>query len=147
MLSVALALLLQTAAPAPACIVPDGARVRLEVALTDQQKRTGLMYRDNLAADAGMIFVFDRDDILPFWMKDTLIPLDIIWLSASGDVVETRADLQPCKADPCPRYVPQRSARAALLLNAGFVQAHGIKPGSVLRFEGVPGYPPAAPAK
>ncbi len=147
MLSLALSLMFQASIPAPLCVVPDGSRVQLELALTDQEKRVGLMFRDALAADRGMLFVFQRDDILPFWMKRTLIPLDVLWLSASGEVVETRSDLQPCRADPCPKYEPQRKARAALLVNAGFVAAHGIKPGSMLRFEGVPGYPAQPPAK
>lgn len=139
MLTLALALLLQSSTPAPTCVIPDGTRLQLEVALTDQQKRVGLMHRDKLAPDAGMVFVFDRDDILPFWMKDTLIPLDIIWLSASGEVVELRADLQPCRVDPCPKSTPVNQARAALLVNAGFTAAHKLTPGAVLRFESVPG--------
>ncbi len=147
MLSLALSLLLQASVPAPVCILPDGSRFQLELARTDQEKRVGLMFRDSLAADRGMLFVFEREDILPFWMKNTLIPLDVVWLSAGGEVVETRSDLQPCKADPCPKYEPQRLARAALLVNAGVVAAHGIKPGALLRFQGVPGYPPNPPAK
>jgi len=146
MLSIALALLLQGLTPTPASITPDGTRVQLEVAVTDQQKSVGLMNREKLAPDAGMVFVFDRDDILPFWMKSTLMPLDIIWLSATGEVVEVRADLQPCRVDPCPKFTPEKFARAALLVNAGFSAAHGVKPGVVLRFVGVPGLgePPAS---
>ena len=146
MLSLALALLLQGLTPTPACVMPDGTRLQLEVAVTDQQKSVGLMNREKLAPDAGMVFVFERDDILPFWMKSTRMPLDIIWLSAAGEVIEVRADLQPCQADPCPKFTPERFARAALLVNAGFNAAHGVKPGVVLRFEGVPGLgrPPAS---
>ena len=138
-LVLALAPLGPTATPGSGCLTPDGARLRLEVALTEEQKRTGLMNRESLAPDAGMVFVFDRDGILPFWMKSTLMPLDVIWVSATGEVVEVRPDLQPCKVDPCTQYAPQKPARAALLVNAGYSAAHGVKPGSLLGFEGVPG--------
>jgi uncharacterized membrane protein (UPF0127 family) len=139
-----LALALTGPAPAPSFVAPDGARVQLELATTDQQKSTGLMGRTHLAVGSGMLFVFRQDGILPFWMKDTLIPLDLIWLDRDGVVVELRADLQPCRVDPCPRFEPKALARAALLVNAGFTSAHGVKPGTSLRFEGVPGF--GAPA-
>jgi uncharacterized protein len=140
-----LALLLAAAvAPAPpVCTVPGGTKIRLELALTDQEKALGLMYRDSLAADAGMLFVFDADSPLAFWMKNTFIPLDLVWLDKDGRVVDVRADVQPCRADPCPSYDPARPARAVLEVNAGFAAAHGVKPGAVLRFEGVAGYPVA----
>ncbi len=145
MLSLVLSLILQAALAAPVCEAPDGAKIQLELALTDEQKRVGLMYRESLPVDHGMLFVFDRDDILPFWMKSTLMPLDVVWLSGGGAVVEVRADLPPCGVDPCPKYEPQQASRAALLVNAGFAAAHGIKPGATLRCGGVPGFP-AAPA-
>jgi uncharacterized membrane protein (UPF0127 family) len=126
----------------PACVVPDGTRVSLELAVTDQEKQLGLMFRDSLAADHGMLFVFDADGPLEFWMKNTFIPLDLIWLSADGDVVDVRAAVQPCRADPCPTYASAKPARAVLEVNAGFAAAHGVRPGARLRFEDVPGYPP-----
>jgi uncharacterized membrane protein (UPF0127 family) len=147
MISLALALMLQVPFLTPVCVTPDGTRLQLEVPATDQQKRTGLMNREKLAPDAGMVFVFDRDAILPFWMKSTRMALDVIWLSATGEVVEIRSDLQPCKADPCPKFAPQKPARAALLVNAGFSAAHGVKPGAVLRFEGVQGLTTPPPTK
>ncbi len=137
-------LLAAAVAPAPAvCTVPDGTRIHLELALTDQEKALGLMYRDSLPANAGMLFVFDADASLAFWMKNTFIPLDLVWLDKEGRVVDVRANVQPCRADPCPTYEPARSARTVLEVNAGFAAAHWVKPGAVLRFEGVAGYPVA----
>jgi len=98
-----LALLLSLAAaapPPPACIAPDGARLVLELAVTDEEKAQGLMFRDVLPADNGMLFVFPADGIHPFWMKNTFIPLDMVWLSAAGAVVQVRADVPPCRLDP-----------------------------------------------
>lgn len=140
----ALLIVLATAAPAnaaPQCVVPDGTKLVLELALTDKEKATGLMFRDKLAADHGMLFVFDRDDILSFWMKNTLIPLDIVWFDATGRVADARPDAQPCRADPCPKFSNARPARAVLLVNAGFAAAHGLKPGAPATFQGVPSFP------
>jgi uncharacterized membrane protein (UPF0127 family) len=140
----ALLLVLATAAPAdttPLCVVPDGTRLVLELALTDQEKATGLMFRDKLAADHGMLFVFERDDILTFWMKNTLMPLDIVWFDAGGRIVDISADAPPCRADPCPKYSNRLPARAVLLVNAGYAAAHGLKPGVATTFQGVPRFP------
>jgi uncharacterized protein len=150
MTMLALLLVLATAAPvetAPQCVTPDGSRIVLELALTDQEKATGLMYRDKLAADHGMLFVFDRDDILAFWMKNTLIPLDIVWFDATGRVADVHPDAQPCRVDPCPKYSNKLPARAVLLVNAGYAAAHGLTPGVAASFQGVPGFPAARPAK
>ena len=141
-----LALLLVLAAAAgadnvPVCITPDGSRVSLELAITPKEKEAGLMYRDKLAPDSGMLFLFDTDDLLSFWMKNTLIPLDIIWFDATGRVVDVNTGLQPCRADPCPKFTNSRPARAVLLVNAGYAAAHGLKPGAAATFQGVPRYP------
>ncbi len=135
-------LVLAAVAPAkPICVTPDGTPVTLELALTDAEKQLGLMFRDTLAADAGMLFIFDADGTLPFWMKNTFIPLDFVWLSAAGEVVDVRADVPPCRDDPCPSYPSSKPARAVLEVNAGFAAAHGIRPGARLRFADVPGFP------
>lgn len=128
----------------PSCVLPDTTVVSLELALTDEQKAVGLMFRDVLPPNHGMLFVFDREDYLPFWMKNTLIPLDFIWLDASGTVVDVKASVPPCKLDPCPSYKPSRPARAVLELAAGQAAAHGVKPGVRLTFTAVPGFPVTA---
>jgi uncharacterized protein len=139
-LNVLLALVVASAPPPPVCTAPDGARIRLELAQTDEEHARGLMYRDSLPEDAGMLFVFDQDGRLSFWMKDTFIPLDMVWLTAAGDVVDVRT-VQPCRIDPCPTYAAVKPARAVLELNAGVAAKHGVKPGTRLRFDNVPAYP------
>ena len=141
MLTVALILAMQAAAPPPPpafAFPPDGAKLVLEIALTDAQKAKGLMGRKELPPDHGMLFLFPTDQLLTFWMKSTLIPLDIVWLTEKGRVADLKAGLAPCTKDPCTKYEPRTKARAALLVNAGYTAAHGIAPGSQLRFEGVP---------
>ena len=88
-----------------------------------------------------MLFVFDTDDILAFWMKNTLIPVDIVWFDATGRVADVHADAQPCRADPCPKFSNMLPARAVLLVNAGYAAAHGLKPGAAATFQGVPRFP------
>ncbi len=141
MLSVALALAVAAAVPHPTVIAPDGTAVRLELAVTDQERMQGLMFRDALAADAGMLFIFEVEEPVPFWMKNTFIPLDMIWISSAGEVVEVRAGVPPCRSDPCPSYAPSKPGRAVLEVNTGFAAAHGIRPGVTLTFRDVPGFP------
>ena len=129
------------APPAPVCVAPDGGRLQLELALTEREKRAGLMYRDTLPADRGMLFPFDVDGVFSFHMRNTLFPLDIVWLDASGTVADVMPDAPPCRSAPCPMFKNARKARAVLLVNAGYARAHGLVPGAPLRFEGVPGFP------
>jgi uncharacterized protein len=125
----------------PSCTVPDGTRVRLELALTEEEQQLGLMFRDTLAPDAGMLFVFKTDGTYPFWMKNTFIPLDMIWMDSSGRVVDVHDHVLPCHSDPCPSAIPRAPGRAVLEVNAGFAAAHGVRPGALLRFAGVPEFP------
>jgi uncharacterized membrane protein (UPF0127 family) len=132
---------LAAAPPQPACTLPDDFHVKLEVAVSEKERELGLMFRDNLPADEGMIFLFPQDDRWPFWMKNTFIPLDLIWLDDQGRVVDLLPEAPPCQHDPCPSYAPRAPARAVLELNGGAAAKHDVKLGSTLRFEEVPGYP------
>jgi uncharacterized membrane protein (UPF0127 family) len=126
---------------APQAILPDGSAITLELALTPEEIQTGLMFRPTLAAGRGMLFLFDQERVPSFWMKNTLIPLDLVFLDSSGRVVDVIAGAVPCRADPCPQYVPEAPARAVLEIAAGRAAATGITKQSVLVFKRVPGYP------
>jgi uncharacterized membrane protein (UPF0127 family) len=140
-LTLALALMVAVPPGAPECVTPDGTHVHLELALTDEEKQLGLMFRDTLPSDHGMLFIFDADGPLEFWMKNTFVPLDFVWVSAAGEVVEVRACVPPCRSDPCPGYASNKPARAVLEVNAGFAAAHGVRPGEQLKFHNVSGFP------
>jgi len=140
-LALVLALAAAVPPPVPTCLAPDGTRVRIELAVTDEERALGLMFRDSLPADAGMLFLFASDGRVPFWMKNTFIPLDMIWISSAGEVVDVHSGVQPCRFDPCPNVEPARAGRAVLEVNAGFAAAHGVRPGAVLQFRDVPGFP------
>ena len=149
MLATILATTLLAAVPAgaPTCIAPDGAQFTLELATDDRSRALGLMFRDKLQYDRGMLFIFPADDIYPFWMRHTYFPLDLIWLDATGKVVEVRQGAQPCLRGDCPQFTPSAKARAVLEINGGLAESHGIKPGATLKFEHVPNFPVATAAQ
>jgi uncharacterized membrane protein (UPF0127 family) len=117
--------------------LPDKAVIAVEVASDDATREQGLMYRDHLAADRGMVFLFAQAGEYPFWMKNTLIPLDMIWMDAQHRIVHIARDVPPCKADPCPNYPPNAQASSVLELAAGVAAKHHLANGDVLRFEGM----------
>ncbi len=125
----------------PAAILPDGSRVVLELAVTPEERGRGLMFRTSLPPDHGMLFLFENPARWSFWMKDTWIPLDLVFLDGGGTVVDVVADAPPCRAEPCPQYVPSADASAVLEIAAGTAARHGVERGARLRFERVPGYP------
>jgi uncharacterized membrane protein (UPF0127 family) len=130
------------AAPAPpTTVLPDGSKVTLELASTQEEISRGLMFRPSLAADRGMLFLFDQERVPSFWMKDTLIPLDIIFLDGTGRVVDMAVDAQPCRAEPCPQYVSKHPAAAVLEMTAGAAARHRLAVGDRLEFAHVPRYP------
>jgi uncharacterized membrane protein (UPF0127 family) len=126
-----------TAPNAPHIVLPDGFSVSVEVAADDPTREQGLMYRDQLAADRGMIFVFAESGVYPFWMKNTLIPLDMIWIDEGQHVVTAMYGVPPCKADPCPSYPPTGKAKYVLELASGVGRTHKVVNGSQLRFVGL----------
>ena len=90
-----------------------GKTYEVEIADEHKERRQGLMFRESLAEDAGMLFVFDETKIYPFWMKNTLIPLYMIWISEDLEVVEVQRAV-PCKQETCPQYVPKKMAKYVL---------------------------------
>ncbi|MBD3261073.1 MAG: DUF192 domain-containing protein [Candidatus Altiarchaeales archaeon] len=102
---------------------------RLEVADDDAQRRRGLMYRDTLDMDSGMLFIFPRPAKYSFWMKNTQIPLDIIWLDENKSVVYIQQNTPPCDQTPCLSYAPPEDALYVLEVNAGLTSEKNISPG------------------
>jgi uncharacterized protein len=109
--------------------------VDVEIARTPAEVERGLMYRRELASDAGMIFVFDQESEHVFWMKNTFIPLDMIFIGDGGAVVGVVENAEPQTTTPRTVY---RKSRYVLEVNGGWSAAHGVKPGDLARFEDVP---------
>lgn len=91
--------------PVSAQVTIGGQKIGLEVARTPNEQSTGLMYRTELAKDRGMLFVFNPPHPVRFWMKNTLIPLDMVFMS-NGVVKYLGTNIPPCKTDACPSYGP-----------------------------------------
>ncbi len=105
-----------------------------EIAQTEAQRSLGLANRQNLPENQGMLFVFEKEGQYSFWMKNTLIALDIIWLDQNQRVVFFNENTQPCKIEICPTISPSRPAKYVLELNAGTIKETGIKNGDQMTF-------------
>ena len=121
--------------------------VEVEVADTDAERQTGLMGRTVLPEDAGMLFVFEGEQALSFWMKDTLIPLSIAYMDTEGRIVDIQ-EMQPLD-DVLPHYVSAEPAQYALEVNQGFFEERGVTVGDSVELpvQGEEGgaVPPEAP--
>ena len=107
-----------------------GKRYSVEVADTDQKQMLGLMYRDEMAADHGMLFVFPKEAPRSFWMKNTRIALDIMYFDKNLNMVSASMDTKPCRVSRCPTYPSIAAAMYVLELNAGVAHELGVGPGS-----------------
>ena len=111
-----------------------GTTLLVEVADTNQKRALGLMYRENLAKNSGMLFIFKDEGIHSFWMKNTLLPLDILWISKQGKIVHIEENVPTCDSLICPSYTPDEDSLYALELNAGWVGANDVTVGDKVQF-------------
>ncbi len=109
--------------------------VEVELALTPRERAQGLMFRRELLPEHGMLFVFERAEQQSFWMKNTYLPLDMIFITSSMRVLGVIENAKPHSTES--RQVPGES-QYVLEVNAGFAQIHGIGTGTAVRFIGVP---------
>ena len=124
-------LLLSCTAAHPMAFFDSGAEFKVEVARTPAEKTKGLMYRAELPENHGMLFIFDKDSPRTFWMKNTLIPLDMIFINSQMKVVEVKSKVPPCREDPCPSY-PSEPAMYVLEINGGLAERKGIVVGDTV---------------
>jgi uncharacterized membrane protein (UPF0127 family) len=112
-------------------VLPSGAEITLEIAADDRSRVRGYMFREDIGPDEGMLLAFDESGRHGIWMKNCLVPLDIIWLDERFRIVEIASDRQPCPADgPCPSAVPLKSARYVLEVVAGTAAREKLQPGA-----------------
>jgi len=138
----------QTSAPTPSAVICDpnrkwdldfgaqtqvgGKTFRLEVARTPEEQSQGLMFRTELPADQGMVFVFNPPQLTGFWMWNTCLNLDIIFLY-HGRVIEIAANVPPCRQQPCPVYGPSTQRIDQVVeLSGGTAKRLGLQPGDPL---------------
>lgn len=116
---------------------PSGVTIQAEIADTPQKRATGLMYRDHLKKDHGMLFIFDQPQAWTFWMKNTKIALDLIWLDGKKRVIHIEQNVPICTRtdDSCPQYRSNsEDAMYVLEIAGGTLDGYKIEKGSKLKF-------------
>lgn len=116
-------------------IFPNGTVIKAELALTPNQQTKGLMGRENLKENEGMLFVFPYQAIQTFWMKNMKFSIDIIWINMSGMVIGIEKNVPPCKAEPCEVYVSPGPVKYVLEVKAGKAKKEGLKIGDILQIK------------
>ena len=113
---------------------PGGKSVTAELAVSEEERARGLMFRKEILPGQGMLFVFREDGIHSFWMKNTLVSLDILWLDGDKRIIHIEADVPPCREEPCPSYGPLSPSRYVLELKAGRAAELGLEVSNRLQF-------------
>ncbi|MGA8857791.1 MAG: DUF192 domain-containing protein [Candidatus Bathyarchaeia archaeon] len=103
-----------------------GVVLNVDLATTPAEQQQGLSGRDSMAADHGMLFVFQSEDYWSFWMFEMKFPLDMIWFNSSRQAVFFEQNLPPCGPTFCKVFTPPVKAMYVLEVNAGFIAAHQI---------------------
>lgn len=137
------AVVLAAAIPMAACstepsVVLHGKRFSVEIADDPDLQRLGLMFRESMPDDRGMLFIFDGETPRGFWMKNTKIPLDILYFDADRRLVYLHQDVPPCTTPECPSYPSHHPAKYVLELNAGTAKRLGVQRGDVMEINLTP---------
>jgi uncharacterized membrane protein (UPF0127 family) len=116
---------------------PNGVKINAETMRSDVELMRGLMFRESLAPNRGMLFIHPAESPFHYWMYQTKIPLDMIWLDHDRRIVEMSLDTPPCRsssAADCPNYGGNFKSKYVLELNAGVARKNGLKTGDTLDF-------------
>lgn len=116
---------------------PNGVRINAEMMRRELELMRGLMFRESLPPNRGMLFIHPKEDIYRYWMYQTKIPLDLIWMDHNRRIVEMSQDTPPCKsssARQCPNYGGNFKSMYVLEVNAGVARKNGLKTGDTLDF-------------
>lgn len=123
-----------------------GERYFVEIADDPESRARGLMFRDDLERDQGMLFVWRQAEPRAFWMRNTRIALDIVYIGPDLRIVAWSLDTPPCRTRNCPNYPSGRPAQYVLEVRAGEMERLGAEIGDPVRFGNVEARPAAAPA-
>lgn len=107
--------------------LPNGVTITAQLAVSDEERQQGLMFREKINADQGMLFIFEEEAIHSFWMKNMEFPIDILWLDHEKRIVHVEHRVPPCEREPCPSYTPSVPGMYVLELKAGSVKKHGLR--------------------
>jgi len=123
------ALYLSSTKPKQTIILPNITKIQVEIADTGLKRSKGLMHRKTLPQNQGMLFIFDDSAKHIFWMKNTLIPLDMVWLDENLRVVDISHNIPPCVTPSCQTYMPANPAKYVLEINGGLSERNNLKTG------------------
>ena len=110
-----------------------GTCIFAEIPQTKKEMSYGLMFRKGLAGNRGMLFIFQKEGIYSFWMKNMVFPLDIIWIGADRKIADIRRNALPCRKE-CLSLIPKANAKFVLEVNSGFVEKNRIRVGDRVYF-------------
>lgn len=122
-----------------------GQRYYVEIADDDRERARGLMYRDELGVNEGMFFIFRESAPRSFWMLNTRIPLDIVYIDSDLEIVGWSLDTPPCRTRRCPGYPSGAPAKYVLEVNAGEMARLGVEIGDSVRVRNVAGVESSEP--
>jgi uncharacterized membrane protein (UPF0127 family) len=105
--------------------------IDIEVADDDAEREQGLMYRDSMAENSGMLFLMETEELQAFWMKNTILPLDIMFVDSERRIVSIHRNCRPYSLDQIPSGKP---AIFVVEVNAGYTEKHGIMVGDLISF-------------
>lgn len=108
--------------------------INVEIADTPQERARGLMFREKLNQDQGMLFVFEGEQDTYFWMKNMYIPLDMVWINWDKEIVDMKENISPCTQEKCEVIMSSKQAKYVLEVNAGKIKNIGLKLGDSLDF-------------
>lgn len=107
--------------------LPDGTEIKAELAVTEEERVKGLMFRGEIKTDQGMLFIMEEEALHGFWMKNMKFPLDILWLNKQKRIVHMETRVPPCKKPPCPVYQSEIPAKYVLELKAGSIEEYNLQ--------------------
>lgn len=104
------------------------------VADSSKERAEGLMFKDSLEENSGMLFIFLEQEKYDFWMKNTFIELDIIWLDSTLKIVHIKENAEPCLEEECEIFSSNKNAKYVLEINGGLAKKFGLKIGEKAKF-------------
>lgn len=107
--------------------LPNETSITAELAITEAERQRGLMFREALLPDQGMLLVFEEEDIYYIWMKNMKFSIDILWLDKEKRIVHIEKKVPPCKKEPCPSYYSKSPSMYVLELRAGSAEENKLK--------------------
>ncbi len=111
----------------------DGKCFSVQLAKTQKEQESGLMYRNQLSQDKGMLFIFKNPGIYTFWMKNTLISLDILWIDINNKIIYISKKTPPCTTSICNTYGPSENTKYVLEINGGISDKENFKVGDLVK--------------